>query len=61
MQTTTQNKTISVRLPDELLQLVFQKFNPRGFLTISQTIRQALQECLPPLEDQVFDQGGERQ
>jgi metal-responsive CopG/Arc/MetJ family transcriptional regulator len=45
-----QNKQISVRLPQDLLELVFQRFNPRGFLTMSQTIRQALLECLPPEE-----------
>lgn len=41
-----QNRSITIRLPHELLDELSQEFNPKGFLTLSQVIRQALTEAL---------------
>lgn len=57
MNTHKQNKSITIRLPEELMQLLFQQHNPRGLLTISQMIRQALLVSLPS-NDEVYN-GGE--
>lgn len=42
MHTQKQNKSITIRLPEELIKLLLEQFNPQGFLTLSQVIRQAL-------------------
>jgi metal-responsive CopG/Arc/MetJ family transcriptional regulator len=43
---TKQNRSITIRLPHKLVDELSQEFNPKGFLTLSQVIRQALTEAL---------------
>ena len=50
MNTHTQSTKISLRLPDELLRLLFEIYNPKGFLGLSQTIKQALLVAITPAE-----------
>ena len=42
MNTHKQNKSITIRLPEELIELLYQQHSPLGFLTLSQVIRKAL-------------------
>lgn len=46
MNTHKQNKTITIRLSQELIKLLLEQFDPHGFLTLSQVIRQALSGSL---------------
>lgn len=50
MKTYTQSTKISLRLPDELLRLLLETYNPQGFFGLSQTIKQALLVAVTPAE-----------
>lgn len=56
MNTHKQNKSITIRLPEELIKLLLEQFNPKGFLTLSQVIRQALLVSLTS-NDEVYNGG----
>ena len=57
MNTHKETKTISVRLPKDLLSEIVKLYNPRGWLSTSEVIRQALLSSLP-VGDQVYNNGG---
>jgi|TARA_R110002167_G_scaffold93796_2_gene251053 hypothetical protein len=37
-----QNRSVTIRLPKELLEKLMKDYNPEGFFSLSQTIRMAL-------------------
>ena len=53
-----ENKTtkISLRLPNELLRLILETYNPQGFFPLSQAIKAALLVSVAP-EPQVSKEG----
>jgi hypothetical protein len=45
-----QNRSITIRLPKELLETLMLEYNPHGFFSLSQTIRMALVAFQPSIQ-----------
>ena len=43
------NKSITIRISEELLEKVYKEYNPQGVFSLSNTIRLALMGFQPPL------------